>query len=361
MRILVRLAIFLGCMATMLPANYKPGDKLEINWGGQWYPGEVLEVKDGNYKVRYDGYGAAWDEWASAERLRGKATAVATEQVAAGYKPGERVEGKSFGMWFKGTVTGTEGGKVKVKFDSGTEEALPPDRVRHDATAAPRAQPVAGTRPAGAKAGIEGAFLRVETFYLNGGLTLSNQAWFFTKDGRFSKAPAGGFSFKDFAVKAPTDGSYWIDGGKITLAYADGSAPVSYDFKDKGDELVWGGLGSSRVEGFRKGWRFDGEYEGGASIGGGAVMASSTLVFRRDGTFARESVANVSGTSDRSVVTAGTTGASAGTYEFDGFTLTLRSNGEPARSYTVLAFGDKDEAGRPEYLYRDGTMMRRQK
>lgn len=424
----------LSWAAALVAADFQAGDKLEIRWGEKWYPGEVLEVKDGQYKVRYDGYSASWDEWAKPDKLRRRGETQAADipkstgpAVPGQWKAGDRAEGLSYGSWYPVTVLEAADGRWKVRYDgfaSSSDEWLPAEKLRPLRTASWKAgdrvealsygkwygakiieaepsrwkvtydgyssasdewvnldrlrvpgaktaggsdkegKPVAQIKavacPAGAKAGLEGAFLRVESFFFSGSLTLNNQGWFFTKDGRFSKSPAGGFSFQDFKPGGASDGTYWIADGQITLAWADGSEPSVYDFESKGGELRWGGLGSTRVEGFPKGWRFDGEYEGGASIGGGALMASNTIVFRRDGTFGRSSVASFRAESDRSVVSGGSTGEAAGTYEFDGFTLTLKNHGGEAQAFTVFAFGDKDAAGRPEYLYRDGTMMRRQ-
>lgn len=417
-------------------AAFRAGDKLEIRWGEKWYPGEVLEVKDGQYKVRYDGYSAAWDEWAKPEKLRRPGETRAADipaptapAVPGQWKAGDRAEGLSYGAWYPATILEAATDKWKVRYDgygSGSDEWLPADKLRPLRTAswkvgdrvealsygkwygakiiaaessrwkvsydgygsgsdewvnmdrirAPGAKTEGGSdksgqpvekftlvaRPAGAKAGLEGAFLRVETFYSGTSLSLSNQGWFFTKDGRFSKAPRGGFDPKAFAAAAPAgkgEGTYWIAAGKITFAWADGSKPTVQDFQDKGDELVWGGLGATRVEGFPKGWRLEGEYEGGASVGGGALMSSTTITYFKDGTFRRGSVASFKTESDRSVVSGGASGEGRGTYEFDGFTLTMTENGQTSR-YTVFAFSDKDAAGRPEYIYRDGTMMRRQ-
>jgi hypothetical protein len=218
-------------------------------------------------------------------------------------------------------------------------------------------------RPAGTKGGIEGAFLRIEMTYFGSSLSTNYHGWFFTKDGRFSKAPKGGFDFTAFAA-APeatkkTEGSYWIADGKITFAWAGGGKPAVHEFSTKDDDLVWSGLQSTRVEGFRKGWRLDGEYSGGASVGGGTIASSSTITFAKDGTFRRGSVTSVNSTTQNSTVSGGGQSETRGMYEFDGHTLTLaHANGETKR-FTVFAFGDKDAAGRPEHIYRDGTMMKR--
>ncbi|HEY0971174.1 MAG TPA: Tudor-knot domain-containing protein [Gemmatimonadales bacterium] len=46
------------------------GDPALVQSSGGWYKARVLEVANGRYKVRYDGWGAAWDEWVGAERMR---------------------------------------------------------------------------------------------------------------------------------------------------------------------------------------------------------------------------------------------------------------------------------------------------
>jgi hypothetical protein len=432
----------LGVMALWLAVGliraetFSAGDKLEIRWGDRWYPGEVLEVKGGQYKVRYDGYGANWDEWATTEKLRRKGETLAAAipkatgpALAGKWKAGDRVEALSYGAWYPATVLEAGAGRWKVTYDgysSGSDEWVTAEKLRPLRTAtwkagdrvealsygkwygakivaaeaarwkvtydgyssssdewltldrirAPGAKTEGGTdqagrpveklefaaRPAGKRAGLEGAWLRVETYYWSGSLSLNNEGWFFTKEGRFSRSPSGGFAFKTLAdgPARKSDGTYWIEGDKIFLQWADGSTTTEYEFARKGGEITLGGIGCTPVEGFKSGWRFDGEYEGGASIGGGALSASTTLVFRKDGTFTRGSVASISSTSAGSTISGGAQGQGAGTYAFDGHTLTLTHTGEAAQTFTVFAFGDKDAAGRPEYIYRDGTMMRRQ-
>ena len=344
--------------------RWKVGDRVEGLSYGAWYPAGVIEAGDGKWKVHYDGYGSSSDEWLPAEKIR--------PLRKGSWKTGDRVEALSYGKWYKATITAAEEARWKVKYDDyTTEEWVLLDRVRaigaktdggSDQAGRPVATYAFPARPAGAQAGIEGAFLRVQTSYFGSSLSITSQGWFFTKDGRFSKAPAGGFDLRAFA-KAPAgknDGTYWIAGGKITFAWADGTPPSVYDFENNGNELRWDGLGSTRVKGFPQGWRLDGEYEGGASVGGGALMSSTTIAFSRDGTFRRGSVSSVRMTSERTTVSGGAQSEAAGTYEFDGFTLTLRPAEGEEQKFTVFAFGDVDAAGRPAHIYRDGGMMRRQ-
>lgn len=350
--------------AAPAPGAWRVGDRVEGLSYGAWYPASVIEAGQGKWKVHYDGYGSGSDEWLPAEKLR--------PLRKGSWKTGDRVEVLSYGKWYKATITAAEEARWKVKYDDySTEEWVLLDRVRAIGAKTDGGSDKAGKsvvthqfpkRPAGAQAGIEGAFLRVETSYFGSSLSINSQGWFFTKDGRFSKAPKGGFDLRAFA-QAPAgknDGTYWIADGKITFAWADGRPPEVRDFENKGNELRWAGLGSTRVQGFKKGWRFDGEYEGGASVGGGALMSSTTIAFSRDGTFRRGSVSSVRMTGERTTVSGGAQSEAAGTYEFDGFTLTLKTKEGEEQKFTVFAFGDVDAAGRPQHIYRDGGMMRRQ-
>lgn len=363
--------VAVGLSVSAVFAAWKKDDRVEAMSYGSWYPAKIIEVEDARWKVTYDGYTSSSDEWLPAEKIR--------ELPKAPWKTGDRIEAYSAGKWYPGKIVESEAARWKVTYDgygSNWDEWLKFDRIRLPAAAKMGAdgKPVAVVdpnaksfawpeRPAGAKSGLQGAWFRVETFYWSGRLSLNNQGWFFTKDGRFSRAPTGGFDFKTFTAAEQakkTDGVYWITGDKITLQWADGSKASEYEFARKGDEIVLGGLGGVPVKGFKRGWRLDGEYEGGASFGGGAVANSNTLVFRKDGTFARSSIGSIRSSGEGTTVSAGSQSESAGAYEFDGYTLTLTYTDGTVKAHTVFAFSDEDGEGRPEYIYRDGTMMRNQ-
>src|SRR5690606_15953825 len=114
-----------------------------------WYPAKIIEAEPARWKVHYDAYSNYYDEWLNLDHIRAR-TARATSGSEQTGKPTE-----SF--------------------------AFP-------------------VRPANTKAGIEGSYMRIETYFWGSSLSLTNQAWFFTKDGRFSKEPEGGFNFQDFAA-----------------------------------------------------------------------------------------------------------------------------------------------------------------
>lgn len=46
------------------------GTAAEVKWKGAWYPGKILDDDGGAYLVSYDGYDAKWNEWAAPDRVR---------------------------------------------------------------------------------------------------------------------------------------------------------------------------------------------------------------------------------------------------------------------------------------------------
>jgi len=324
--------IFAGALALFASVawaqNFKVGDKVEVEWRSVWYAAEIKSVEGQNrWKIGYDGYGANWDEIVGPERIRPRGAAA---------KP-------------QATVTNTTGASANTA-----------------STAAPTPQETYPwpERPAGAKAGIEGAFLRVESSFFNGRASINNYGWFFTKDGRVAKNPKGGFDAQAFS-KAPTarktDGVYWIEGEKLFVRWANKAKVEEHKFARKGDDLEIGSLFASRAPVFKKGWRADVSFEGGAAISGGGSFAASsnTLSFRRDGTFGRTAIGSVSVATRDGTHGSSSTSASDGTYEFDGYTLTLKHADGREESFTVFGAFSRDAQGAPEYLWREGTMMQR--
>lgn len=252
------LALFVTAQAWAGPA-WKAGDRLEIKWGSSWYKGEVIAVDGERYKVHYDGYGSNWDEWAGADRLRPRAPAAESAQAAS---PAAAKPAKSYTF--------------------------------------PAAPAQAG--------GLDGAWLRTESFFMGTSLTLNNHVWFFTSNGRVARAPSGGFDPAAYAKATETPhryaGHYRIEADKLIVDWVDGSKPSAYNFaRGPGDGIKIGGIGASRVRHFPAGTRFEGGFSGGASAGG--ASSSTTLNFHRDGSFSRDSVGSVSSTSAQSEVYAG--------------------------------------------------------
>lgn len=320
-RILVSVLALAGAVAWA--QDLKVGDKVEVQWGSTWYAAEVKAI-DGpsRWKIGYDGYGANWDEVVGPDRIRARGAAA-----------GPTTQGRS---------------TSKTSTVPALQQEFPwPER------------------PAGAKAGLEGAFLRVESWFFNGSVSFENQGWFFTRNGRVALTPKGGFEAQAFSQAAKarkSDGVYWIAEGKLFVRWANKAKTEEYKFAHKEDDLEIGGLFASRVSGFRKGWRGDVTFEGGATAsGGGAFAASSnTLTLRRDGTFGRVTMGSASIATSEGTRGGSSSSATDGTYEFEGHTLTLKHGDGREERFTVFGAFDRDAQGAPEYLWRDGMMMERQ-
>jgi PDZ domain len=308
---------FSGTPAAAAPAaalaGLTTGSKVEVQWNGRWFPATIKAVNGpGRWMVAYDGYGSQWDEVVGPDRLR-----------------------------------------------LPTAPAAGPARAAATAATARPATLAWPAVPPGAQTPIAGAFMTVR-MWMNGAVTI--EAWFFTSNGRFSRSPSGGLTLAELAAKPDAgkeEGTYRIENGELIMDWADGRAPWRSSYEGHEKSLSIGGQFASRQSGFVRGWRLDGAYEGGASVGGGAVSSSNTLRFRLDGTFSRAGVVNISSIGRTSEVSGGATSGASGTYEFDEFSLTLRENGAESR-VTVLMFGAVDQAGRPEQMFYGGGMLRRQ-
>jgi hypothetical protein len=287
------------------------GARVEVLWNGRWFPATIKAVNSPErWLIGYDGYTGTWDEVVGPDRIR-------------------------------------------------LPNVPPANTTRADAGTPVRAATLNWPGlPPGADTPIAGVFMTVRT-WMNGGVTI--EAWFFTPNGRFSRSPTGGLSLAELASKPhPTreEGSYRIENGQLVMEWADGRTPWRSNYDRNSPSLSIGGQFASRQSGFPKGWRLEGAYEGGASVGGGALSSSNTMVFKSDGTFSRAAVVNLSSVGRTTEVAGGSASAANGTYEFDEFTLILRENGAEVRS-TVFAYGARDAGGRPEQIFREGLMLKR--
>ena len=44
--------------------------KVEVLSKGKWYPARILDKRNGEFYVHYDGYSDSWNEWVTASRVR---------------------------------------------------------------------------------------------------------------------------------------------------------------------------------------------------------------------------------------------------------------------------------------------------
>ena len=62
----------MGGLRVPQPLSAKAGDKFDVRWKKKWWPAKVREVRDDFALIHYDGFGAEWDEWVTAARMRAR-------------------------------------------------------------------------------------------------------------------------------------------------------------------------------------------------------------------------------------------------------------------------------------------------
>lgn len=49
---------------------FAAGDKVSVEWKGQWYAATVVKSENGRFFIHYDGWEASWDEWVGSDRIK---------------------------------------------------------------------------------------------------------------------------------------------------------------------------------------------------------------------------------------------------------------------------------------------------
>lgn len=108
-------------MIISLSANAQnTGDKVQVLWKGSWYAATVKEHKDNQWFIHYDGYGNEWDEWVGKERMK------------VAWKKGDKVKVEWNGQWYAATILDIGDGKYKIHYEGwGNEwdEWVKPERM----------------------------------------------------------------------------------------------------------------------------------------------------------------------------------------------------------------------------------------
>jgi hypothetical protein len=50
--------------------GFSVNDKVLVLWSGSWYKAQILEYKTSKYLVRYEGWGALYDEWVTVDKIK---------------------------------------------------------------------------------------------------------------------------------------------------------------------------------------------------------------------------------------------------------------------------------------------------
>ena len=182
--------------------------------------------------------------------------------------------------------------------------------------------------------------------------TLEKAAWYFAPDGSVYQNLEHGFSEEDLRSHPGPRGTYSVEDGKMTIAWANGKSTTNEVERD-GETFTWDMGIFSPVKPFDDEDALAGAWEGGESLtyGGRHASVAKTLRLNADGTFQWDSVSfletgNLSGSAE---------GGTSGKWELENVSLTLTdANG---KSYRGIAFPFDD--GKRQWLFFGGTMYKK--
>jgi hypothetical protein len=152
-------------LARAADSGLKAGDAVRVEWGGTWWPAEVVAVrKDGKVKIHYTGWSSDWDEVVPPGRVRtGPAgpdevsapLCAAKGAMDSGAPPadslqvhltttpvtehtilrvGDAVHADYQGTWWPAEVISLESdGRLRIRYpgwDASWDEIIPRDRLR---------------------------------------------------------------------------------------------------------------------------------------------------------------------------------------------------------------------------------------
>lgn len=66
---------------------YQVGDRVWVSWIGTSQRARILEQRNGQYLIRYEGYDSKWDEWVAPGRITGRVDAPAAQAQAPSTAP----------------------------------------------------------------------------------------------------------------------------------------------------------------------------------------------------------------------------------------------------------------------------------
>jgi hypothetical protein len=91
-------------------------------------------------------------------------------------------------------------------------------------------------------------------------------------------------------------------------------------------------------------------------------MSSSTITFKRDGTYSNETVSSFASTGSRTTAVSGGSGhGENGKYRIDGAAFHLLPDGGKERVFTAFAYDDGSQGPAPRSGYFGGGMIKRLK
>jgi hypothetical protein len=109
--ILVAATLLSSCTAAA--DHPDSGPALEVSWGGQWWPAEIVDERCDLTKIHYVGWGNDWDEWVEPHRIR----VAPQRQSTRSLRPDDPADVLWEGKWWPATILKRQGNRFYIHYD----------------------------------------------------------------------------------------------------------------------------------------------------------------------------------------------------------------------------------------------------
>ncbi len=269
------------------PANaYEKGAKVQANMGGFLKDAIITDFKDGKYKVHFEGYGDAYDDWFTADQLQlvNKTVVNDAEKTPITEAPatvnsgqisvGSKIEAQQGGAWFPATVKEIKDGEYLVKYDNYDEqEWVTANKLRAKSTLA--ADKLAATD---GKVYVRSLYDVISGYY-------EISWWFFGDNGVVVWNPVHGVNPINLPAEQADNfnkvGNYNNEGPQVKINWLTGyQANYKAEYKNGDFETLDGGL-MVRQKPLSDNYRLQGSYTG--TTKSQSISSANTYVFGNDG------------------------------------------------------------------------------
>lgn len=198
---------------------------------------------------------------------------------------------------------------------------------------------------------IQGSGLDVSTYWFHDGAVVRNP----------------GVSAKNLdlpgerALHPNSVGTYALAGGQLTLTFPGSNIKSRFEADATGGGFGWDAGAFVPVEIFKPGATLEGTYSGGSSTGGGTLMGSTSITFRRDGTYVSDSATSFASQGRSSGASGESVSKVSGKYRIDGTALHMMPNGGKETVVMTFPYDDGTPGPAPRSVYYGAGMMNRQK
>jgi hypothetical protein len=107
--------------------NTNIGQRVKVLWGTGWYDGTIIDSRNNEYYIHYDGWSDSQNEWVTVDKVK----FVNTGGSNSGYYVGQTIRVLQRGVWYDATIVQMSNNQYYVKYTNFNEyEWITPDRIQ---------------------------------------------------------------------------------------------------------------------------------------------------------------------------------------------------------------------------------------